>query len=134
MIETRNRFEDVWSDAEAAEAAALELHKVERGYRRALAMTDDVLGKLEERNLHGQQALDDVMSRDLAKTLAELPPDARRRYPRANTVQDALDGVFLVQEALLGVLQRLVHWDRVLAASCWDGESEVEPEPARRTA
>lgn len=131
MTMKRNRFAQVWTDAVAAEAAALKVHEVERGYRRVLAMTDDVLGKLEERNLHDQHDLDEVVRRDIARTLDELPPEARGRYPHTETVQGALDGIFLVQESLMVVLQRMVHWDRVLA-SPWD--AELEPEPARRTA
>jgi hypothetical protein len=131
MTDSQSRFDAVWTDAVAAEAAALERHQVERSYRRVLRMTDDVLGKLEQRNLHGQRDLDEVVKRDLARTLGELPPDARSRYPDAGsgTVQEALDGIFLVQESLLVVLQRMLHWDR-LVTSHWEGE----PEPARRTA
>jgi hypothetical protein len=132
MNTTANRFHEVWTDAEAAEAAALEAGKVERGYRRVLALTDEMLSKLEERNLRGQRELDDVLRRDIAKALTELPPGIRGRYPRAETVQEALDGLFLVQEPLLLVLQRMLHWDRLLT-SPW-GEGELEPEPARRTA
>jgi hypothetical protein len=133
MTDSQNRFHDVWTEAVAAEAAALELHHVERSYRRLLAMTDDVLGKLEQHNLHGQRELDEVVKRDLARTLSELPPDARSRYPDPDSsmVQEALDGIFLVQESLLVVLQRMLHWDR-LVTSHW--ESEAEEEPARRTA
>jgi hypothetical protein len=111
----RNRFDEVWTDAVAAQAAALEQRKVENGYRRVLALTDDVLSKLEERNVAGQRTVDEVVSRDIARLLDELPPDARRRYPDAVTVQEALDGVFLVQESLLLVLQRMLHWDRLVA-------------------
>jgi hypothetical protein len=134
MTDSQSRFDDVWTDAVAAEAAALELHQVERSYRRVLAMTDDVLGKLEQRNLHGQQELDEVIKRDLARMLSELPPDARSRFPDAEcaTVQGALDGIFLVQESLLVVLQRMLHWDR-LVRSPWESEAE-EAEPARRSA
>jgi hypothetical protein len=131
MIHSESRFEDVWNDAIAAEAAAMELHQVERSYRRVLAMTDDVLGQLEQRNLNGQRDLDEVLKRDLARTLDELPDDARHRYPAAATVQEALDGIFLVQESLLLVLQRMLHWDRLLS-SPW--ESMDDAEPARRTA
>lgn len=117
MMGSESIFEAVWNDAVAAEAAALQLHQVERSYRRVLAMTDEVLAELEQRNLHGQRELDDVMRRNLAKTLAELPADARRRYPdgAAASVQTALDGIFLVQESLLLVLQRMLHWDRLVA-------------------
>jgi hypothetical protein len=126
MIHSESRFEDVWTDAIAAEAAALEMHRVERGYRRVLAMTDDVLGQLEQRNLQGQRDLDGVLKRDLARTLDELPDDARERYPAAVTVQEALDGIFLVQESLLLVLQRMLHWDRVLS-SPWESIDDAEP-------
>lgn len=132
MNDSQSRFDDVWTDAVAAEAAALELHQVERSYRRVLAMTDGVLGQLEQRNLHGQQVLDEVVSRDLARTLMELPNDARSRYPEAETVQEALDGIFLVQESLLLVLQRLVHWDRIVTSS-WEEQDEADL-AVRRTA
>jgi hypothetical protein len=129
--ETYSRFAGVWVDAIAAEAEALERHKLERTYRRMLAITDGVLGRLEQRNLAGQHELDDVIRRDLAKMLRALPNDARRRFPSAQCVQQALDGVFEVQEALLIVLQRLLHWDR-LTAEPWQDASESPL--ARRTA
>ncbi|HXM58537.1 MAG TPA: hypothetical protein VOB72_24260 [Candidatus Dormibacteraeota bacterium] len=126
----RSRFANVWSDAIAAEAAALEQHRVERQYRRMLALTDGVLGRLEQRNLAGQEELDEVIQRDIARTLSVLPPDARGRFPQATSVQQALDGIFEVQEALLHVLQRMLHWDRLLAAP-WGAD---EPLAERRTA
>jgi hypothetical protein len=115
MTPSLNRFEEVRADAVAARAAALELRKVEDGYRRALALTDDLLGQLERRNLAGKHELDEIVRRNLARAMNELPPDARARYPDAGTVQEALDGVFLVQESLLLVLQRMLHWDRLVA-------------------
>jgi hypothetical protein len=116
MMGTKGTFDAVWDDAIAAEAAVLQERQIERSYRRVLAMTDEVLTELEQRNLRGERMLDDAVRRDLARTLAELPPDARRRYPDdAASVQRALDGVFLVQESLLVVLQRLLHWDRLVA-------------------
>jgi len=116
MMETKSKFEDVWNDAIAAEAAVLQERQVERGYRRVLAMTDEVLGELEQRNMRGERELDDAVKHDLARTLAELPPDARRRFPDdVRSVQRALDGVFLVQESILLVLQRMLHWDRLVA-------------------
>lgn len=134
MNETQNRFDEVWTDAVAAEASARERHQVERMYRRMLAMTDDVLGKLEQRNLKGQQELDEVVMRDLARTLGELPPDARARFPAARTVQEALDGIFSVQEVLLVVLQRMLHWDKLLA-SPWESDDDGLANPLRmRTA
>lgn len=116
MMGTKSNFEEVWDDAIAAEALVLQEHKVERGYRRVLAMTDDVLAELEQRNLRGQRKLDDGVTRELARTLSEVPSDARRRYPKdVGSVQEALDGIFLVQEPILGVLQRMLHWDRLVA-------------------
>jgi hypothetical protein len=131
MNETHNRFDEVWTDAVAAEASVRERRQVERRYRRVLAMTDDVLGKLEQRNLNRQKELDEVVMRDLAHTLAELPPDARDRFPRARTVQQALDGIFSVQEVLMVVLQRMLHWDKLLA-SPWDSEDDGINDPLRK--
>jgi hypothetical protein len=127
----RSRFAGVWVDAIAAEAEALERHKQERSYRRMLAVTDGVLGRLEQRNLSGQCELDDVIRRDLARMLSMLPNDARRRFPSATTVQQALDGIFDVQEVLLIVLQRMLHWDRLTAEPWRDASDE---RLARRTA
>jgi hypothetical protein len=132
--DVQSRFADVWSDAIEAEAAALERHRVERSYRRMLAMTDDVLGKLERRNLSGQRDLDEVIQRQIGRTLKALAPEARQRFPEATTVQQALDGIFEVQESLLVVLQRMLHWDRLLASpweSLFDGADE---QLVRRTA
>ncbi len=134
MNEVHGRFADVWTDAVASEAAALERHKVERSYRRMLALTDGILGKLEQRNLANQRELDEMLQRQIARALALLAPDARDRFPGATTVQEALDGIFEVQEALLLVLQRLLHWDRLLA-SPWEGIVEGGDGPlVRRTA
>jgi hypothetical protein len=115
MTRHQSRFEDVWADATADEATVRQMRRVEHHYRRALAMTDDVLGKLEQRNLHGERELDDGLRRDLARTLTELPPDARSRFSEGRSVQEALDGIFRVQEPLLFVLQRMLHWDRLVA-------------------
>jgi hypothetical protein len=133
--ELHSRFAEVWTDAIAAEAAALERHKVERTYRRMLGLTDGLLDRLEQRNLAGQRELDEMIQRDLDRTLVQVAPEARRRFPSATTVQEALDGIFEVQEGLLLVLQRMLHWDRLLA-SPWEGaaESADDDRLARRTA
>jgi hypothetical protein len=134
MNEAKSRFEDVWSDAVAAEASVRERRQVERRYRHVLAMTDDMLGKLEQRNLAGQRDLDEVVLRDLARTLEHLPADARQRFPAARTVQGALDGIFSVQEILLIVLQRMLHWDKLLA-SPWESDDDGIVDPlSMRTA
>lgn len=126
-----SRFTDVWVDSVAAEAAVIEQHRVERRYRRMLALTDGVLGRLEQRNLASQVELDDVIRRDIRRMLSMLTPEARQRFPAATTVQEAVDGVFDVQEVLLVVLQRMLHWDRLLT-SPW--EVEAADEPVRRSA
>jgi hypothetical protein len=121
----RSRFGNVWEESIAAEAAVLEEHRQERRYRRMLALTDGVLGRLEQRNLKGQRELDDVMRRDIERALRRLTPDARHRFPAGATlVQEALDGIFDVQETILLVLQRMLHWDRLLAASPWDRDDD----------
>jgi hypothetical protein len=131
----RGRYMEVWTDALDAEHAAIERDRVERSYRGMLALTDQVLGGLERRNLAGQRALDDVMQRDLARILDELTPGARARFPRTVLVQEALDGIFAVQAELMGVLQRMLHWSRVLSTDARDDEDAAADEPrARRTA
>jgi len=80
-----------------------------------LALTDQLLAQLEHLNLRGKRDLDAVTRRSIAATMRELTPQAQARFPRARTVQEALDGLFEVQVELLGPLQRMVHWDRVLS-------------------
>lgn len=87
----------------------------EREYRRMLAMTDKLLAHLEQLNLRGQRELDAATRRDIARTMDELTPRARGRFPRANTVQQALDGLFEVQEVLMLPLQRMLHWEPMLS-------------------
>lgn len=124
MDHEHSRFDDAWTEAEAAQAAVLERRQVERSYRRVLALTDGVLGALERRNLRGQVELDRAIKLDLARTVVELPPDVRRRFPTPRNVQEALDGIFSVQEPLLLVLQRLLHWDRLVTGP-WQDEEPV---------
>ena len=128
----QGRYADAWTDARTAEAAALEQHKVERSYRQMLAMTDDLLGALEQRNLRGQEELDDVVRRDITRTLCQLPPEAQRRFPITGTVQGALDGIFAVQEELLLVLQRMLHWDRLMT-TMWEHQA-MDESASRRSA
>jgi hypothetical protein len=136
MKERQGRFADTWTEVIAAEAAVIEQRRIERCYRQMLAMTDAILTQLEQRNLAGQRDLDGVLRRHIDRTLAELPPRARCRFPEARTVQRALDGIFEVQEELLVVLQRMLHWDRLLSAP-WDGRADDDGEgevASRRTA
>ena|SRR5690348_17109838 len=113
LMEAPGTFAGAWADKLSADVAALERYREERRLRRMLALTDVVLGQLEQRNLSGQRELDRGMRRQIARTLAMLTPDARLRFPTATTVQEALDGMFDVQAAIMVVLQRMLHWDRV---------------------
>jgi hypothetical protein len=134
LKERQGRFANTWTEAFAAEAAVQEQRRIERSYRHMLALTDGVLGQLEQRNLAGQPDVDNVLRRHIERTLAELPPRARCRFPETQTVQQALDGIFEVQEELLVVLQRMLHWDRLLSAP-WEGDShDADDVRARRTA
>lgn len=87
----------------------------EGDYRRMLTLTDQLLGHLELLNLHGQKGIDGVTRRSITATMRELTPSARARFPRARTVQEALDGLFEVQVELLVPLQRMLHWDRLVS-------------------
>jgi hypothetical protein len=95
--------------------ADLERRTVERSYRRQLARTDALLWRLEGLNLEGTVELDLEMLTELGLALVDVNPRARRRFPAATTVQEALDGIFEVQEEILVVLERLLHWDRLVA-------------------
>src|SRR5205807_9802019 len=53
----QGRFTDTWEAALTAETAARERKAQERSYRRMLAMTDALLGRLEVLNLRGQDRL-----------------------------------------------------------------------------
>jgi hypothetical protein len=131
----RARYAEVWTEALDAEHASLERDRVARSYRRMLVLTDEMVGRLERRNLAGQRALDEVMERDIATTLEVLPPPARGRFHRTGLVQEALDGMFEVQAELMGVLQRTLHWGRVLSSDTMDGEDAAAGgRRARRTA
>jgi hypothetical protein len=130
----RGRYAEVWTDALDAEQAAIERDRIERRYRGMLALTDELLGRLERRNLAGRRTLDDVMERDIARTLGTLTPVARGRFPRTTLVQEALDGIFDVQAELMGVLQRMGHWSRVLSTNAHDEDAAADEPRERRTA
>jgi len=129
-----SRYAEVWTETVDAETAVREQRRVERSYRHMLGLTDQMLGELERLNLAGQRVLDEETRRRIALALVEVEPPARDRFPSANTVQEALDGMFDVQEDLLLILQRMVHWDRLLA-SPWDADVAGGDEPpVRRSA
>jgi len=130
----KGRYADVVTETINAEEAVREQRRVERSYRRMLSLTDELLGELEGRNLAGQRELDDGMRQRIGLTLLDVTPPARDRFPTVTTVQQALDGVFDVQEALLVTLQRMLHWDRLLATP-WEAEVAGGDEPqVRRSA
>lgn len=116
----QGRYRDAWADAAGAQAALWERRRLERGYRERLALTDELLGRLERKNLAGEHDLDDDLRREIALALVELPARARSRFPAADTVQTALDGMFAVQEELLLPLRRMLSRDR-LVSSTWEG-------------
>lgn len=68
-----------------------------------MQLTDSVIGRLEELNLaeRGGRRPDPTTQRLIDSALAELPPEACRRYGTRVTVQQALDGFFDVQEELM---------------------------------
>ena len=109
-------YTEVLSDAIKAQRKVLERTRRERNYRRMLGLTDELLGHLERLNLDGQRDMDEFTRREIERTLLNVLPRARNRFPAVTTVQEALDGLFEVQAELLIPLQRMVHYDRVLAA------------------
>jgi hypothetical protein len=129
----KGRYADVWSETLSAEEAIREARRVERSYREMLGTTDRLLGQLEVMNLSGRRELDDRTRRRIERTLRAVTPEARDRFPGATSVQQALDGVFEVQEQLLVTLQRMLHWDR-LAAAPWAADlgGEVTSDTAVR--
>ncbi len=65
-----------------AAAAVTEPQKVERSYKRMLALTDEVLSRLEQRNLAGQRDLDPVMRRNIARAVETISTCAGSLYRR----------------------------------------------------
>jgi hypothetical protein len=130
-----SRYAEVWTETINADEAIREQRRAERDYRRMLGLTDRLLGRLEQLNLSGHRELDEETRRDIALTLLDVTEPARDRFPSTNAVQQALDGMFDVQESLLLTLQRMVHWDRLLSAP-WDAGVAGGDQPAsiRRSA
>jgi hypothetical protein len=104
------RFANASTDARVAAALARSHRAEERRYRRMLWLTDGLLGRLEVRNLRGGR-MNEGMRRDIGRTLDQLTPAARARFAGCDTVQQALDGVFDVQDELLRVRQRLLRFN-----------------------
>ncbi|MBO0688158.1 MAG: hypothetical protein J2P40_01105 [Candidatus Dormibacteraeota bacterium] len=75
-----------------------------RGPRAALALTDRLLGQLEELNLDGRgnQRLPARIRGELAEIGPALSANAHARLEASRTVQECLDAIFDVQEELLG--------------------------------
>jgi hypothetical protein len=105
------RFANTWEEAIVAAATARESKQQERRYRRMLALTDALLGRLESLNLSGHQELSAPVRRSIAGTLDRLSPPVRARFPHCDSVQNAVDGVFEVQDELLHRLRETLRWD-----------------------
>ncbi len=128
------RYASAWTDTIAALQEVRERRSTEVSYRRLLRLTDQVLGRLERLNLAGRRELDAPTRRAIAGMLAQLGPATRGRLQGPLTVQQGLDAVFEVQAELLMVLQRLRHWDGLVAAP-WDGAvAGGDERPVRRSA
>ncbi|HLQ60560.1 MAG TPA: hypothetical protein VK131_01720 [Candidatus Acidoferrales bacterium] len=69
-------------------------------FYRMLRGTDRVLERLEEMNLEGVQALPDEVRRELEEVVSGLPENVQKPVPESARVQEALDGLFEVQERL----------------------------------
>lgn len=122
-----SRFANTWEEAIGAAEAARESTRHERRYRRMLALTDALLGRLETLNLSGHQELSTPVRRSIEGTLDKLSPPARSRFPDCETVQNAVDGVFEVQDELLHRLRQTLHWDPTEAML---GDTELERKTA----
>lgn len=127
MFAVSGRFNNASNDAVVAAAVVHSRREEERSYRRMLWLTDGLLGRLEVRNLRGGR-MSEGMRRDIGQTLDQLTPAARARFPGCDSVQQALDGVFDVQDELLRVRQRQMRWNRM-----WE-EAPSLAEPVRQTA
>lgn len=71
-------------------------------YQRAMAASDRAIGRLEDLNLRGRgKGVPDVATRAaIDDAVAALPAGARASVRPWRTVQEALDGMFDLQEAL----------------------------------
>jgi hypothetical protein len=121
------RFANTWEEAIVAAAAARESKQQERRYRRMLALTDSLLGRLETLNLSGHQQLSGPVRQSIAGTLDRLSPPVRARFPCCDSVQNAVDGVFEVQDELLHRLRETLRWD---AAEATIADTELERQTA----
>lgn len=127
------RFAETAVDAARAVQAVRERRSAERRYRRMLVRADRLLERLETLNLRGGGPLPAGTKRSIDRWLNSLTPGVRARFPRSRTVQQALDGVFGVEEELLGLLRGMTRWDRD-EARAWDSAVENDREPVRRSA
>lgn len=85
-------------------------------YRCAFAASDRAIARLEESNLQGRGGCrpDATTRAALDEVLALVPDAARRRAHRWRTVQQALDGLFDIQEALQAERRRDRYGDEFL--------------------
>jgi hypothetical protein len=96
-----NRYADVWADAAGAASANRERNAIARRYRRMLALTDDLLGRLEPLNASGGGDLPPPMRTAVERVVAHLDPDLQIGLLSCRTVQEAVDTVLAVQDEVL---------------------------------
>ena len=72
----------------------------EQRFDRLLRLTDVVLWQLEEMNRDGIASVPDRRQAAIVDSLAEMPESLRRLYCADGPVQNALDSLFEMQQAL----------------------------------
>ncbi len=88
-------------------------------FHRMLQATDRMLWRLEELNRDGCKVMPKAVQAELQDLGRKLPPQARESLRETAGVQDALDGLFEVQEQLFR--WRFPNWHD------WDPDAEAEP-------
>ena len=121
MFPVLGRFANASTEAANAAEVVRSQREEERRYRRMLRLTDGLLGRLEVRNVRGGGHVTERLRKDIVRTLDQVSPAARARFPGCDTVQQAVDGLFEVQDELLRVRQRLMRWNRV-----WEEAGELD--------
>ncbi|HZV51020.1 MAG TPA: hypothetical protein VFD49_14790 [Candidatus Dormibacteraeota bacterium] len=96
-----NRYADVWADAADAASVHRERNAVSRRYRRMLALTDDLLGRLESLNASGGGELSRQARATIERVVVRLDPDLQVGLLGCGTVQEAVDAVLAVQDEVL---------------------------------
>jgi hypothetical protein len=90
-----------WEIAEARRRAVVRRRRRQH-HRSLVGLTDRAIHRLEELNLadRGGCPPDPTTAQAIDEALEAMPTPVRRCFPGSRTVQQALDGLFIVQEAL----------------------------------